>query len=124
MVSGFSIAGQMNALYKASWQKASSHHISWAVWGPCLARKRTEFQCDNQSLVVAINKGTVKDTLVMHLLHYLWFSTAIFDINFIVMYTVGVNNDAADLFSRNHIRQFLQHALKPHSSPHQYLSPH
>lgn len=97
---------------------------SCAVWGHCLARKTMEFQWGNQSLVAAINKGTPKDTLVMHLLCCLWFFTAIFDIDVTATHIAGMNNDEADLLSRNHIRQFLQHTLKHHSSPHQYLSPY
>ena len=81
--------------------------ISCAVWGPCLARKRMEFQCDNQSLVVAINKSSTKDTLVTYFLCCLWFFTAIFHIDLTATHIAGVNNDAADLLSRNHIKQFL-----------------
>ena len=47
--------------------------ISSAVWGRSWAKKRIEVKCDNQSLVIAINKGTARDSLVMHLLRCLWF---------------------------------------------------
>ena len=81
--------------------------ISCAVWGKSLAKKRVEFQCDNQSLVTAINKGTAKDTLVMHLLRCLWFFTALFDIDITATHIAGVNNKAADMLSRNHMRRFF-----------------
>ena len=55
--------------------------IGAAVWGPLLSRKRIELQCDNQGLVSAINKRSAKDPIVMHLLHCLWFFTALFDID-------------------------------------------
>ena len=45
--------------------------ISSAVWGQSWAKKRIEVKCDNQSLVIAINKGTARDSLVMHLLRCL-----------------------------------------------------
>ena len=54
--------------------------VSCAVWGPLLSKKHTEFHCDNQSLVDAINKDSSKDEMVMHLLRCLWFFTAIFNI--------------------------------------------
>ena len=54
--------------------------LSCAVWGPLLTKKTTVFQCDNRSVVDAINKGSSKDAMVMHLLRCLWFFTAIFDI--------------------------------------------
>ena len=81
--------------------------ISCAVWGKSLAKKRVEFQCDNQSLVTAINKGTAKDTLVMHLLRCLWFFTALFDIDITATHIAGINNKAADMLSRNHMRRFF-----------------
>ena len=46
---------------------------SCAVWGPKLAQKPVLFQCDNLSLVTALNKGTCKDKLVMQLLRILTF---------------------------------------------------
>ena len=55
--------------------------ISCAIWAPLLAHKEIQFQCDNQSLVSAINKGSSKDSMVMHLLRCLWFITASFDLN-------------------------------------------
>ena len=45
--------------------------ISCAIWAPLLVHKEIQFQCDNQSLVSAINKGSFKDSMVMHLLRYL-----------------------------------------------------
>jgi len=45
--------------------------FSCAVWGPLLSKKAVNFQCDDASLIVAINKGLSKDVLVMHLLHCL-----------------------------------------------------
>ena len=67
--------------------------VSCAIWGPILARKRTEFheefQCDNQSLVSAINKGSAKDSTVMHLLRCLWFFTALFNIDIMTTHIAG-----------------------------------
>ena len=82
--------------------------VSCAIWGPILARKRTELQCDNQSLVSTINKGSAKDSTVMHLLHCLWFFTALFNIDDIkATHTAGVSSEAADMLSRNHTKRFL-----------------
>ena len=88
--------------------------ISCAIWGPSLTRKRTEFQCDNMSLVTAINKGSAKDTTVMHLLRCLWFFTALFDIDIKATHIPGINNEAADMLSRNQSKRFL--IAHPHAS--------
>ena len=45
--------------------------LSCGVWGSLFARHRILFQCDNYSIVAAINKGSSKDLLVMHLLRCL-----------------------------------------------------
>jgi len=88
--------------------------FSCAIWGPLLARTHTEFQCDNLSLVEAIQKGSSKDNMVMHLLRCLWFFQALFDISIHVSHIPGVQNTAADLLSRNQTTKFLQ--LYPQSS--------
>jgi len=88
--------------------------FSCAVWGPLLARTCTEFHCDNLSLVEAINKGSSKDQMVMHLLRCLWFFQAVFDISIHVSHISGAQNSAADMLSRNQRNKFLQ--SYPHSS--------
>jgi len=47
--------------------------LSCAIWGPLLPKQSVEFKCDNSSPVVAINKGSTKEPMVMHLLQRLWF---------------------------------------------------
>ena len=81
--------------------------ISCAVWGRSLAKKKIEVKCDNQSLVIAINKGTARDPLVMHLLRCLWFFTALFDVDIVATHVPGEDNKAADMLSRNQLREFL-----------------
>ena len=81
--------------------------ICCAVWSQSLAHKQIQFQCDNQSLVMAINKGSAKDTMVMHLLRCLWFLIATFDIQITATHLPGVCNSAADMLSRNQRVEFL-----------------
>jgi len=81
--------------------------LSCAIWGPLLTRKSLEFKCDNSSLVAAINKGSSKEPMVMHLLRCLWFFSAFFEINILASHIPGVLNTAADMLSRNRAAQFL-----------------
>ena len=81
--------------------------ISCAIWAPLLAHKQIQFQCDNQSLVSAINKGSSKDSMVMHLLRCLWFITASFNINITATHLPGIHNNAADMLSRDQGKEFL-----------------
>ena len=75
--------------------------FSCVVWGTTLSRRRLEFKCDNLALVEAINKGSSKDKLVMHLLRCLWFFTAYLDISITASHLPGVLNTSADVLSRN-----------------------
>ena len=78
-----------------------------AVWGPYLSRHSVLFQCDNLGLVSAINIGYSKDKLVIHLLRFLWFFVAAFDIQVIAEHIAGVDNNFADMLPRNNVIQFL-----------------
>ena len=82
--------------------------FSCIVWGRKLSKQQVNFRCDNLSLVVAINKGSSKDTLVMHLLCCLWFFVACFDITVFATHLPGVTNITADCLSRHNILQAFQ----------------
>ena len=81
--------------------------LSCAVWGPKLAKRRVLFQCDNLSLVNAISKGSSREKEVMHLLRYLWFFVAYFDINLHAKHIAGAVYTTADQLSRNHMKSFF-----------------
>ena len=88
--------------------------IMVAVWGPLLAKQSILLQCDNLSLVTSINKGTAKQTLVMHLLRSLWFFTAHYDIALTATHILGVTNTATDQLSRNQMSLF--HLANPRAA--------
>lgn len=81
--------------------------ISCAVWGPHMSKRKVLFQCDNMSVVSAVQKGSAKEPVVMHLLRSLWFFVAFFDIDLNIEHIAGVNNCAADMLSRNNMSEFL-----------------
>ena len=72
-----------------------------------LSHKRVLFQCDNQSVVAAIQKGSSKDGSVMHLLRCLWFFVAYYDIDITSAHTAGIANTTADHISRNNLSSFF-----------------
>ena len=82
--------------------------FSCVVWGPALSRRNIEFKCDSFALVQAINKGSSKDSMVMHLLRSLWFFTAYFDISIRATHLPGVLNTSADMWLRNQLHSFFQ----------------
>ena len=78
------------------------------AWGAQLSKHHVNFQCNNESLIIAINKGSSKDKLVIHLLRCLWFFVAHFDIQITATYLPGTLNITADHLSRgNLIQAFL-----------------
>ena len=91
--------------------------LSCAVWGPLILQKKLEFRCDNHSLVDAINKGSSKEPVVMHLLRCLWFFSAFFEVSVKASHIPGVANTAADMISRNRSTEFLS------SHPHMAQAP-
>ena len=50
--------------------------LSCAVWGKQLAGNRVLFECDNSSVVAAVNRQSTKAPESMRLLRYLWFFVA------------------------------------------------
>ena len=104
--------------------------LAIVVWGPYLRKNTLLLQCDNLSLVTAINKGACRDRVVMHLLRCMWFFVAHFDINIVAKHLPGKDNIAADKLSRNNTDQtFLSQAgLSSLPTPlpptvHQIISP-
>ena len=81
--------------------------LSCAVWGKLLWRQKVLFQCDNSSVVASIQKGSCKDSQVMHLLRILSFFTAYYDIELIAAHIPGVANATADHLSRNNLLLFF-----------------
>jgi len=89
--------------------------LSVAVWGPMLARRTVLFQCDNMSVVSALQKGSAKDVIVMQLLRSLWFFVAHHDIELTCEHIKGAANSTADHLSRCNMSHFF--SLNPQASP-------
>ena len=99
----------------ASGMAAGKHHgkemapilLSCGVWGHLLARSKVRFECDNSSVVAAIQKGSAKDDTAMHLLRCLWFLVAHFDIDISIVHVAGITNCTADHLSRQRMSLFF-----------------
>ena len=87
--------------------------LSCAVW--LLAQHRVLFQCDNSSVIAALQKGSARDTTVMHLLRCLWFFVAHYNIVLMSEHIAGVNNCTTDHLSRYHMHNFF--SINPQASP-------
>ena len=80
------------------------------AWGMQLRKRHINFQCDNASLVAAINKGSSKDTFTMNLLCCLWFFAAHFDIYVTATHLSGAANVTADHLSHDRLTLAFQSA--------------
>ena len=81
------------------------------TWGTMLCHHHINFQCDNEGLVVAVNKDSSKDTLVMHLLHSLWFFVVHFDIVVTATQLPRVMNTTTDHQSRGNLSSAIKSNL-------------
>ena len=88
--------------------------LSCAVWGKQLAGSKVLFECDNSSVVAAVNKQYTREPTAMHLLRGLWFFVAYFDIDVKCKHIAGVTNTTADHLSRGNLRKFF--SLHPQAS--------
>ena len=81
--------------------------LSCEAWGPHLTRLRVKFECDNSSVVTAIQKGSAKDDTTMHLLQCLFFFVAHYDIDITIVHVAGITNCTADHLSRQRMSLFF-----------------
>ena len=81
--------------------------LSCGVWGRQLAGSQVLFECDNSSVVEAVNNHYTKEQTAMHLLRNLWFFVAYFDIDVRCKHIAGVNNSTADHLSRGNLHSFF-----------------
>ena len=89
--------------------------LSYAVWGPFLARQKVLFQCDNSGVIVALQKGSARNSTVMHVLCCLWFFVAHYNIVLMSEHIAGVDNCTDDRLSRHHMHSFF--SINPQASP-------
>ena len=90
--------------------------LSCAVWGRHLSGNCVLFECDNSSIVSAVNKHYTREQNAMHLLRCLWFFVAHFDIDVKCRHIAGVNNHTADHLSCNNLAAFF--CLHPQAHHH------
>ena len=75
--------------------------------GPHFTRQCILCQCDNYSLVAAINKGFSKDPLVIQLLRCLWLFVAFYNIDIVAEHIGGATNQVANMLFRKQTDRFL-----------------
>jgi len=81
--------------------------LSCTVWGKQLAGHWVLFECDNSSVVAAVNRQSTKAPESMHLLRCLWFFIAYFDLDVKCRHIPGAINCTADHFSRKNLHAFF-----------------
>ena len=122
MANGFNGAGHQTAWAERNIMVKESVPIvlSCAVWGRQLAGSRVLIECDNSSVVTAVNKHYAREQNVMQLLRSLWFFVAHFDIDLRCKHIAGVDNSTADCLSRGNLHFFF-FIHRPPASQRHYL---
>ena len=81
--------------------------VATAVWGPTWRGSSVQVLCDNAAVVAILNQNSSRDKEVMHLIRCLAFITAKFQFLLSASHIPGVENTAADAFSRNKLDVYL-----------------
>ena len=88
-------------------QRTCAHSMQLcSVWSTT-CKTANAIQCNNLSLVTALNKGSCKDKLVMQLLRILTFFVAHFDMHITSTHIAGTLNVSADRLSRFEMSSFF-----------------
>ena len=78
------------------------------VWGAYWQGQSVLCECDNLSVVCAVNSGTAKKSgVVMHMLRSLFFILSFFGFSLKVKHVAGKSNGPADAVSRNEMDCFF-----------------
>ena len=80
--------------------------VGAAVWGRRWSGSRVLFLSDNQAVVQALSSKLVRDPLLMHLLHCLFFFEAFFKFEHSARHLPGALNTAADALLRDKLDAF------------------
>ena len=70
------------------------------IWAKFWADKKVKIHCDNQAVVEVLTTGKTKDSFLATCARNIWLTTAIFNIEIIVIHVPGKHNQIADLLSR------------------------
>jgi len=81
------------------------HCVGYRSLGTPAGSKGGLGKSDNLNVVTAINKGSCREAVVMHLLRCMWFFVAHFDIRVVAEHLAGKDNTIADQISGNDITQ-------------------
>ena len=84
--------------------------IAAAVWGPQWRGKEVLFKCDNEAVVTAIQSGSVRDPILMHLLQCLFFMVAAGQFSYTSSHIPGSTNTTTDALSCTFMSTFWSSA--------------
>ena len=85
--------------------------------GPPLGDSVVLCHCDNEGVVAALKGGYCKDPTLAHMLRYLFFLEAKFDLSLSAVHVPGIENGAADSISRNKLHVFFDLVPQAHREP-------
>lgn len=81
--------------------------LSYGVWGRQLAGSQVLIECNNSSVVDAVNNRYTREQTAMRLLWSLWFFVAHFDIDVRCKHIAEVNNSTANYISHDNLHLFF-----------------
>ena len=85
--------------------------IALRLWGHFWCHSRVNILSDNLAVVQVVNSGKTKDMFLATCVRDIWLLTAVFDIELEVAHIAGAKNEVADLLSRLHVDNSINHEL-------------
>ena len=76
--------------------------VALKLWGHAWANKAIQIMCDNIAVVEVLTYGRARDPIMATCARNIWLLSAIFNINIVVSYIKGLENNVADVLSRWH----------------------
>ena len=91
-----SMATDMSIVHLEMWNIL----VACKIWGTFWKKQQITIKCDNLAVVIVLNKGGTKDSMLATLARNIWFEMAKQDFQLVVKHIEGKANLVADLLSR------------------------
>ena len=91
-----------------AWRELYSITLACRIWGKDFHSKRILILCDNESIVMSVNKGYSKNKNIMKLIRALYTTAVLFNFDCRLYYISSIDNELADALSRLDFNRFFK----------------
>ena len=107
--------------HNIEWKELYAIVVAAMTWGHAWRSKRLTVHCDNHAVVDIWHSHISRNSLLMKLVHQLFFIAASNNFHIIIQHIPGTDNSIADALSHLQMERFR--SLAPEAKPHQAVIP-